>query len=125
MTSVMQSLQQPSKSSLSNNSLLKLYNQDVRTMRENDCLLKEVAALLKKAEVNDKQALAELAGKDIRYQEIELKKEIGKGSNHPYALTELDEDISKGRKNIQTSSTGRDIGSAIKEHSKFLSTMRH
>ena len=56
--------------------LLKQYNQDVRAMRENEETLARLEALLKRAEVNDKPALEELAGLDPQYKEIELRKEM-------------------------------------------------
>jgi hypothetical protein len=63
--------------------ILKQYNQDVRMMRENDEMLRRIESLLKKAEINDKIALEELARSDMNYQDISLKEEMKRIGSMP------------------------------------------
>ena len=61
LASVMATLQQPQKTrGVGGAALLKQYNQDVRIMRKNEDTLRISEALLRRAENNDKDALAKL-----------------------------------------------------------------
>jgi hypothetical protein len=52
-------------------------------MRENDEMLRRIESLLKKAEINDRIALEELARSDMNYQDIILKEEMKRIGSMP------------------------------------------
>ena len=90
----MSSLQGPQKvSGTGGVQVLRQYNQDVRTMRDNEEMLRKVEGLLRRAEGGDRQALGELGKGEGQYKEIEMRREMGRLSyGNSHALNELAEE---------------------------------
>ena len=69
--------------------LVKQYNSDVRIMRKNEERLAKYEVTLRKAELNDEQALKELDEGEHVYEEISVRSSVGIGVDSEPRLQEI------------------------------------